>query len=476
MKKILIFVATFAFLIAAFPLTCLAADNSDIVNKVVAAFNSQINRTISAGNVQTIIKDNDSNFYYVTIGKIQNRDKCEISLYDGHYIISNGGYYYSGDWGGSFWLRYDSSSDTVDILGNGYKEIFNLDGKHTKWEARYTQWVNVQSYIELKREDDSDITDKITFDNYVGNAGLSSINPDVKPNVITAELPQNFTVVQLGSYYSQSIFNYCFNSLNPDYDLASISSKLDIIINSLSGIDDIKDMLNSVISCLNNSISYLSSIYNYLNNTQPVLFNRLLEVLKRIDNYFITTDENNLTYILTDIDTILSKFLFKWDDITQMYDFDYSFFDGCANILQKINDYIDELILQATEKENANDFSTNLSNLQGDSNTIFGASANLVNQLNGFVSQVDGSGTTSLSVGYSTTFGGANISDKLVISNAWWSPYKPTADGIVSAFMWLVFLFNFFKQLGGILAGNGFTITIHRTHFNPAHYDDELED
>ncbi len=474
MKKVLIFFIS-AILILSIPLTCFAADNTtDIINSVVTTFNTTINRSITSANVQTIIKDNESDYYYITIGKVNNRDKCEINLYNGHYVINNGGYYYSGDWAGSFWLRYNSSNNSLQILGNEYSEVLNDEGKHLKWEPYCAGWIGLGSSISLARADGT--TDTISFDNFVGKSSLNSYSAASGTEIIFAELPQNYTVIQLGAYYSQSIFNYCFNSLNPDYDLASISSKLDIIINSLSGIDDIKDMLNSVISCLNNSISYLSDMYRYLNNTQPVLFNRLLEVLKRIDNYFITTDENNLTYILTDIDTILSKFLFKWDDITQMYDFDYSFFDGCANILQKINDYIDDLILQATEKENANDFSTNLSNLQGDSNTIFGASANLANQLNGFVSQIDGSGATSLSVGYSTTFGGANISDKLVISNSWWSPYKPTADGIVSAFMWLVFLFNFFKQLGGILAGNGFTITLHRTHFNPAHYDDELED
>ena len=470
MKKILIFVATFAFLIVAFPLTCFAADNSDIVNKVVAAFNSQINRTISAGNVQTVIKDNDSNYYYVTVGKIQNRDKCEISLYDGHYIISNGGYYYSGDWGGSFWLRYDSSSDTVDILGNGYKEIFNLDGKHTKWEPRYTQWVNVQSYIELDRKDDSGITDKITFDNFVGNAGLSSVNPDTKPNTITAELPQNFTVIQLGSYYSQSIFNYCFNALNPDYDLAAVSSKLDVIINNLGELINIDEQLVPLVNSVNSLLSTIDNIYDTLCTIDlniQYLYSTILDAL------YFETGQNGLEEfvglktifgITTEIRDSLVNFFNRFDSY---FPANGDIFNGWRNFFSSFKEFsFQDVLLQVQQQidnavnplseDNKPAFDELTNSFKND--TAYGSfieiSDGIKNMFNGITGATPQAVITVETLPVS--FFGANIpASKINIDFSWYGKIRNEALYLWRFFLLAGYFFLVFKRAPDIIHGVG---------------------
>jgi hypothetical protein len=44
-----------------------------------------------------------------------------------------------------------------------------------------------------------------------------------------------------------------------------------------------------------------------------------------------------------------------------------------------------------------------------------------------------------------------------VLDLSWYEDYKPTVDGIMSGFLWLLFLWGLFKQAPNILAGMGIT-------------------
>lgn len=55
-----------------------------------------------------------------------------------------------------------------------------------------------------------------------------------------------------------------------------------------------------------------------------------------------------------------------------------------------------------------------------------------------------------------------------VLDVSWYTRYKPYGDRIISAFMWLVFVFNVFKQLPGIINGaSGSIVNVD----NIANYD-----
>ena len=44
-----------------------------------------------------------------------------------------------------------------------------------------------------------------------------------------------------------------------------------------------------------------------------------------------------------------------------------------------------------------------------------------------------------------------------VLDLSWYAPYKERVDGIVSGFLWLLFLWGLFKTAPGILSGLGIT-------------------
>lgn len=48
-------------------------------------------------------------------------------------------------------------------------------------------------------------------------------------------------------------------------------------------------------------------------------------------------------------------------------------------------------------------------------------------------------------------------SSALALDMSWYTPYKPSVDIILSGFLWVVFIWNTFKDLAGIISGVGST-------------------
>lgn len=62
-----------------------------------------------------------------------------------------------------------------------------------------------------------------------------------------------------------------------------------------------------------------------------------------------------------------------------------------------------------------------------------------------------GSITVNLSASESKySYGSGTVN---VLDVSWYTRYKPYGDKIISAFMWIIFIFNVFKQLPGIING-----------------------
>lgn len=469
MKKILIFVATFAFLIAAFPVTCFAADNTtDIVNSVVTTFNTSVNRSITNANVQTIIKDNESDYYYITIGKVNNRDKCEINLYNGHYVINNGGYYYSGDWAGSFWLRYNSSNNSIQVLGNEYKEVLNDEGKHLKWEPYCTGWIGLGSSISLARADGK--TDTISFDNFVGKSSLNSYSAASGTEIIFAELPQNFTVVQLGSYYSQSIFNYCFNALNPDYDLAAVSSKLDIIIHNLGELINIDEQLVPLVNGVNSLLTSINDIYDLLcdiNLMLQSLYSTLLDAL------YFETGQNGLEEfvglktifgITTEIRDNLANFFNRFDSY---FPANGDIFNGWRNFFSSFKEFsFQDVLLQVQQQidnavnplseDNKPAFDELTNSFKND--TAYGSFTEISDGISNMFNGITGA-TPQAVITVETlpvSFFGADIpATKINIDFSWYGKIRNEALYLWRFFLLAGYFFLLFKRAPDIIHGVG---------------------
>lgn len=188
---------------------------------------------------------------------------------------------------------------------------------------------------------------------------------------------------------------------------------------------------------------------------------KITTVLDRINSYFPRFNNflSNISYYLNDILTYISDWSYNW--ILPDYPTDDIFsnpFYYISEQIRYITDYIDSLIELQQQKENTESFTTNFSNIITDENTIFGASAKLSNDINDVITNIDGTNASNITVSYGGKLVGKDLSNKVVISNEFYTPYKQKGDLIISSFLWLNFIFQFFSQLGKIMAGGGFRI------------------
>lgn len=371
------------------------------------------------------------------------------------------------------------SANLLGVVGDIEYYVFNAQNPYGKPQRIYKSGMMVNADIS-----------SYGFTNT--NTRLLMINDD--PVYITPKLPDQYDVAIPESYTSQfkpgeSDF---VPDLDPDMQIADILYYLNMINSNVSNIKNlptffgsisnllttisdslvrsnlsvadllytIKTQLTTVVQKVNNMDKSITTLVNKITDNNTAInsvLSSLLEVVNSINDNTATIIEK-IQSLVPFLDRTIVEVVVLNKDVTDRQDREYL-------LLNKLLQSVDNILLYFTnkdaEKEDTESFSLNISNLANDNSTIFGAAHQLNSQISDFLTTIDGSGTTSFEVGYSTKFVGQNINNKVKIDNSFYSPYKEKGDAFISAFMWLAFIFSFFRNLGTIIEGGGFRIVKH---------------
>lgn len=292
MKKISCFLLSLVVILS-FPFNAFAVENN-IKNEIVSVWRgSGAGFNIKATQIQTIFKDTTNDFYYFTCANVMNKDTASISSKvdgnDTRYYAVNGSYYYSGDWAGSFWCMYDGNA--ISVLTIDYVPIYNDDNTAVvKWGSASSSFRYLNSsysfYASVIDSDGNEktITKKVNFNNAIASSNNSKDTP-LLPN------PDDVVVIQLGDFYSESIYDYCMNqsggSTEDTGELAQRVSALELRVAAVEAdVSELKSTLTELTTNVGYILDHVTAIYNRLGEMKTQL-STVISSLSTINNNFV---------------------------------------------------------------------------------------------------------------------------------------------------------------------------------------------
>ena len=292
MKRISCFLLSLVVILS-FPFNAFTVENN-IKNEIVSVWRgSGASFNIKATQIQTIFKDTTNDFYYFTCANVMNKDTASISSKvdgnDTRYYAVNGSYYYSGDWAGSFWCMYDGN--TISALTIDYVPIYNDDNTAVvKWGSESSSFRDLNSsysfYASVIDSDGNEqtITKSVNFKNAIASSDNSKDTP-LLPN------PDNIVVIQLGDFYSESIYDYCMNqsggSTEDTGELAQRVSALELRVAAVEAdVSELKSTLTELTTNVGYILDHVTAIYNRLGEMKTQL-STVISSLSTINNNFV---------------------------------------------------------------------------------------------------------------------------------------------------------------------------------------------
>ena len=275
--------------------------------------------------------------------------------------------------------------------------------------------------------------------------------------------------IETGSAEYHTVLNSINGYLRRSYStLTDIVSRLDNIYSNQEGysvlLSDIKSLLINIKLYVNDINVSISNLYNKLTPMLDKFYNLLFSINSSFNdllgNYYIPEWQGDLMY--------------GWESFWSTFQtksFDVVLKDTLLDVQKEIDNQVNPL-----SDDNKESYTAAVDNLK--KTTFVGSAYDVVETFPKKLNEA--LNADSRSVLQFTTAGTKNSYFSLPartysIDFSWYKPFKPTADVVISAFIYLGFAIAFFKRLPEIIHGAGVVYT-GQVNFNESRLYEQVND
>ena len=275
--------------------------------------------------------------------------------------------------------------------------------------------------------------------------------------------------IETGSAEYHTVLNSINGYLRRSYStLTDIVSRLDNIYSNQEGnsvlLSDIKSLLIDIKLYVNDINVSISNLYNKLTPMLDKFYNLLFSINSSFNdllgNYYIPEWQGDLMY--------------GWESFWSTFQtksFDVVLKDTLLDVQKEIDNQVNPL-----SDDNKESYTAAVDNLK--KTTFVGSAYDVVETFPKKLNEA--LNADSRSVLQFTTAGTKNSYFSLPartysIDFSWYKPFKPTADVVISAFIYLGFAIAFFKRLPEIIQGAGVVYT-GQVNFNESRLYEQVND